>query len=105
MQDWASGQVKHYDENRLEQELLFYIEKLDITEEKTRLRQHCDYFLSELDDKKTVAKGRKLNFISQEIGREVNTIGSKANHVELQRLVVMMKDELEKVKEQINNIL
>ncbi len=105
MQDWAEGKLKHYDENRLEQELLFYIEKLDVTEEKTRLRQHCDYFLQELDDKKTVAKGRKLNFISQEIGREVNTIGSKANHAELQRLVVMMKDELEKVKEQINNVL
>ncbi len=105
MQDWAEGKLKHYDENRLEQELLFYIEKLDVTEEKTRLRQHCDYFLQELDDKKTIAKGRKLNFISQEIGREVNTIGSKANHAELQRLVVMMKDELEKVKEQINNVL
>jgi uncharacterized protein (TIGR00255 family) len=105
VQDWLNGQVKHFDENRLEQELLFYIEKLDVSEEKTRLRQHCDYFLQELDDSKTAAKGRKLNFISQEIGREINTIGSKANHVELQRLVVMMKDELEKIKEQINNIL
>ncbi len=105
MQDWINGQVKHFDENRLEQELLFYIEKLDVSEEKTRLRQHCDYFLQELNDKTNTAKGRKLNFISQEIGREINTIGSKANHVELQRLVVMMKDELEKIKEQINNIL
>lgn len=105
MQDWTNGQGKSFDENRLEQELLFHIEKLDVSEEKTRLRQHCDYFLQELDDTKTAGKGRKLNFISQEIGREVNTIGSKANHAELQRLVVMMKDELEKVKEQINNIL
>ena len=106
IQDWASGHIKHFDENRLEQEMLFYIEKMDITEEKTRLRQHCDYFMQVLaDDTDVLSKGRKLEFISQEIGREVNTIGSKANHAELQRYVVMMKDELEKIKEQLNNVL
>lgn len=92
------------DLNRFEQELIFYLEKLDITEEKVRLQQHCDFFLNELADKKT-AKGRKLNFISQEIGREINTIGSKANSADIQKLVVEMKDELEKIKEQLANIL
>jgi uncharacterized protein (TIGR00255 family) len=96
---------KNFDENRLEQELLFYLEKMDITEEKTRLRQHCDYFLKELQTTDYIAKGRKLNFISQEMGREINTIGSKAGHAEMQRVVVNMKDELEKIKEQINNIV
>jgi uncharacterized protein (TIGR00255 family) len=92
------------DENRFEQELLFYLEKIDITEEKVRLEQHCNYFLQELANNKTT-KGKKLNFICQEIGREINTIGSKANSPEIQRIVVEMKDELEKVKEQMANIL
>lgn len=90
------------DENRFEQELIFYIEKLDITEEKVRLKTHCDYFLQTM---KETNSGRKLNFISQEIGREINTIGSKANDAGIQKLVVKMKDELEKIKEQANNIL
>jgi uncharacterized protein (TIGR00255 family) len=90
------------DENRFEQEILFYLEKIDITEEKVRLSQHCDYFLKELA-KKTTLKGRKLSFISQEIGREINTLGAKAYSSDIQRLVVNMKDELEKIKEQIAN--
>lgn len=91
------------DENRFEQELIFYIEKLDISEEKVRLSNHCDYFLETLDEQGPV--GKKLGFISQEMGREINTLGSKANHKELQKLVVEMKDELEKIKEQILNVL
>lgn len=91
-----------YDENRLEQELIYYLEKFDITEEKVRLKQHCSYFLQTLNEDNA---GKKLAFISQEIGREVNTIGSKANHAGIQRLVVQMKDELEKIKEQLYNIL
>lgn len=91
-----------YDENRLEQELIYYLEKFDITEEKVRLKQHCSYFLQTLNEDNA---GKKLGFISQEIGREVNTIGSKANHAGIQRLVVQMKDELEKIKEQLYNIL
>lgn len=91
------------DENRFEQELIFYMERLDISEEKVRLQQHLDYF-SEVLLKEQDA-GKKLGFISQEIGREINTIGSKANHAEIQRTVVMMKDELEKIKEQNLNIL
>ena len=90
------------DQNRFEQELIYYIEKLDINEEKVRLKTHLDYFL---DTCKESAPGRKLNFISQEIGREINTIGSKANDAPMQKLVVMMKDELEKIKEQANNVL
>jgi uncharacterized protein (TIGR00255 family) len=90
------------DENRFEQEILFYLEKMDITEEKVRLSQHCEYYLEELD-KKYVLKGRKLNFISQEMGREINTLGAKAYSSDIQRLVVNMKDELEKIKEQIAN--
>lgn len=90
------------DENRFEQELIFYIEKMDITEEKVRLKTHCDYFLKTIKEE---SSGRKLNFISQEIGREINTIGSKANHAEIQKSVVQMKDELEKIKEQLNNVL
>ncbi len=90
------------DTNRLEQELIYYIEKLDITEEKVRLKTHCEYFLKTM---KEDSSGRKLGFISQEIGREINTIGSKANDAEIQKIVVMMKDELEKIKEQINNVL
>jgi len=98
-------QKKGFDENRLEQEILFYIEKLDLTEEKVRLEQHCDYFIEQLDDTKTNTKGKKLNFISQEMGREINTLGSKANSANIQRIVVQMKDELEKIKEQTSNIL
>ena len=105
IQDWIGGNIKHFDENRIEQEMLFQVEKLDITEEKTRLRQHCAFFLAEINETAYMAKGRKLNFIAQEMGREINTIGSKANHAEMQRIVVNMKDELEKIKEQINNIL
>ncbi len=90
------------DENRFEQELIYYIEKLDINEEKVRLKTHLDYFLETC---KETAPGRKLNFIAQEIGREINTIGSKANDAGMQKLVVQMKDELEKIKEQANNVL
>jgi uncharacterized protein (TIGR00255 family) len=92
------------DENRFEQEILFYLEKMDINEEKVRLEQHCRYFLEELD-KKASSKGRKLSFIGQEIGREINTLGAKAYSSEIQRLVVTMKDDLEKIKEQIANIV
>jgi uncharacterized protein (TIGR00255 family) len=91
------------DENRFEQELIFYLEKLDITEEKVRLSTHLDYFLETLNGSE--ANGRKLGFITQEIGREINTMGSKANHAQMQKLVVMMKDELEKIKEQVLNVL
>ena len=91
------------DENRFEQELIYYIEKLDISEEKVRLANHCKYFLETLEDKGPA--GKKLGFIAQEMGREINTLGSKANHKELQKLVVEMKDELERIKEQILNIL
>lgn len=93
------------DANRFEQEVLFYIEKIDVTEEKQRLEQHCKYFLEQLADTKLIAKGRKLNFISQEMGREINTLGAKANSADIQRFVVQMKDELEKIKEQIANVL
>ncbi len=92
------------DSNRLEQEIIFYAEKLDITEEHTRLQSHCTYFL-EIVENNTIEKGKKLGFIAQEIGREINTIGSKANDADIQKLVVQMKDELEKIKEQLNNIL
>ncbi len=92
-----------FDKNRFEQEMVYYIEKLDITEEKIRLKNHLDYFLKTMQGKD--ASGRKLNFMTQEIGREINTIGSKANDATVQRLVVEMKDELEKVKEQLANIL
>jgi uncharacterized protein (TIGR00255 family) len=91
------------DENRFEQELIFYLEKLDITEEKVRLTTHLDYFLETING--TEANGRKLGFITQEMGREINTMGSKANHAQMQKLVVMMKDELEKIKEQVLNVL
>ena len=90
------------DENRFEQELIYYIEKLDINEEKVRLQTHLDYFLETC---KESSPGRKLNFISQEIGREINTIGSKANDAPMQKFVVLMKDELEKIKEQSSNVL
>ena len=92
-----------YDENRFEQELVYYIEKFDITEEKVRLQNHLEYFIKTLDSKDS--NGKKLGFISQEIGREINTIGSKANFAPMQKLVVQMKDELEKIKEQLLNVL
>lgn len=91
------------DENRLEQEIIYYLEKIDITEEKVRLLNHCNYFNETLADEGQV--GKKLGFITQEMGREINTLGSKANHSEIQKLVVEMKDELEKIKEQVLNIL
>ena len=91
------------DENRFEQELIYYLEKLDITEEKVRLNNHLSYFLSELNSNDS--NGKKLGFISQEMGREINTIGSKANYAPMQKLVVEMKDELEKIKEQLLNVL
>ena len=91
------------DKNRLEQEMIYYIEKLDITEEKVRLENNCNYFLDNLDNNES--SGKKLGFITQEIGREINTLGSKANDSNLQKVVVLMKDELEKIKEQLFNIL
>jgi uncharacterized protein (TIGR00255 family) len=91
------------DENRFEQEVIYYLEKIDITEEKTRLKSHCDYFLVTLLE--PFSNGKKLSFIGQEIGREINTIGSKANDYNMQKIVVQMKDELEKIKEQLMNIL
>lgn len=91
------------DQSRLEQEMIYHIERLDLTEEKVRLRQHCGHFLETLEQ--DPQPGKKLGFIVQEMGREINTTGSKANHSEIQRIVVMMKDELEKIKEQILNIL
>ncbi len=90
------------DNNRFEQELIYYIEKLDITEEKVRLKTHLEFFLKTMNEN---ASGKKLGFISQEIGREINTIGSKANDASIQKIVVEMKDELEKIKEQLNNVL
>jgi uncharacterized protein (TIGR00255 family) len=90
------------DENRFEQEVLFYLEKIDITEEKVRLAQHCKFFLEQLDAERNT-KGRKLSFISQEMGREINTLGAKAYSADIQRIVVRMKDDLEKIKEQVAN--
>jgi uncharacterized protein (TIGR00255 family) len=95
--------VENVDKNRFEQELIYYLEKLDITEEKIRLANHCRYFLETMDDSEP--GGKKLGFITQEIGREINTIGSKSNDAGMQRIVVKMKDELEKIKEQINNVM
>jgi uncharacterized protein (TIGR00255 family) len=95
-------QSNNIDRNRLEQELIFYLEKFDISEEKVRLRTHCDYFLETMEED---SSGKKLAFISQEIGREINTIGSKANDAQMQKVVVIMKDDLEKIKEQVLNIL
>lgn len=102
--DGEISQLKedNIDKNRFEQELIYYIEKLDISEEKARLIQHCNYFLETIRIK---SAGKKLGFIAQEMGREINTIGSKANHFKIQQRVVEMKDELEKIKEQINNIV
>ena len=91
------------DQNRFEQELIYYLEKIDITEEKVRLRHHCSYFVQTMNEGDGV--GKKLGFIAQEIGREINTIGSKANNADMQQIVIQMKDELEKIKEQILNIL
>ena len=99
----ANGFNQEVDENRFEQELIFYLEKFDITEEKIRLKNHINYFREVMENE--FPNGKKLGFISQEIGREVNTIGSKANHSELQKIVVQMKDELEKIKEQLLNVL
>lgn len=92
-----------FDSNRLEQEIIFYVEKLDINEEKVRLKSHLDYFLEALREPQS--NGKKLGFITQEIGREINTIGSKSNDADMQRHVVLMKEELEKIKEQLNNVL
>jgi uncharacterized protein (TIGR00255 family) len=95
---------ENYDPNRLEQELIYYIEKIDITEEQVRLKNHCEYFKAILDEKDE-AKGKKLSFVLQEVGREINTTGSKAYDADIQKCVVLMKDELEKSKEQILNVL
>lgn len=95
--------VTDYDENRFEQEMIYYIERLDVSEEKARLANHLKYFLETMDNEKS--QGRKLGFIVQEMGREINTLGSKSNHAEMQRIVVRMKDELEQIKEQILNVL
>ncbi len=91
------------DMNRFEQEVIYYMEKLDITEEKVRLKKHCSYFAEILAEQGS--NGKKLGFISQEMGREINTLGSKANDADIQKIVVLMKDELEKIKEQLFNIL
>ena len=99
----ANAIIEKFDENRFEQELFYFLEKLDITEEKVRLHKHCEYFGETLADPDS--NGRKLGFIMQEIGREINTLGSKANDADIQKIVVQMKDELEKIKEQLANIL
>ena len=103
LRDLLQGLKIEVDVNRFEQELIFYLEKFDITEEKVRLKNHLDYYRKVM--KSNVPVGKKLGFITQEIGREINTIGSKANHAELQKIVVQMKDELEKIKEQLLNVL
>ena len=100
---FAESAIKEIDPNRFEQELIYYLEKLDITEEKIRLAKHIDYFVQTMDNEESC--GKKLAFVAQEMGREINTTGSKANHVDIQRLVVGMKDELEKIKEQLGNVL
>ena len=99
----SENQSEIIDENRFEQELIYYLERLDITEEKVRLKKHCDFIIETMDD--SISQGKKLGFIAQEIGREINTIGSKANDAAIQKIVVQMKDELEKIKEQLLNIL
>lgn len=96
-------QTVDFDQNRLEQEMIYYIEKLDVSEEKVRLKNHCAYFIETMNSKES--SGKKLGFISQELGREINTMGSKANHTEIQKIVVQMKDCLEKIKEQVLNVL
>ncbi len=100
---FADAAIKEIDKNRFEQELIYYLEKLDITEEKIRLAKHIDYFRHTMEEEE--GSGKKLGFVAQEMGREINTTGSKANHVEIQKIVVEMKDELEKIKEQLGNIL
>lgn len=99
----AKLEIVDYDRNRFEQEMIYYIEKLDINEEKLRLTNHLDYFLETLENGQ--GQGKKLGFISQEMGREINTLGSKSNHAEMQRIVVKMKDELEQIKEQVLNVM
>ncbi len=101
LEEWGSD--AEIDQNRLEQEMIYYLEKFDITEEKVRLKKHLDYFVETLESPQS--PGKKLGFVTQEIGREINTLGSKANHAEIQKIVVLMKDELEKIKEQLFNIL
>lgn len=101
LNEWTD--VKNIDQNRMEQEIIYYLEKLDITEEKVRLANHCKYFMETVEKEET--PGRKIGFIAQEIGREINTMGSKANDHDIQKLVVRMKDELEKIKEQSLNVL
>ncbi len=101
LEEW--GGDAETDANRLEQEMIYYLEKFDITEEKVRLKKHLDYFMETLNSLES--PGKKLGFVSQEMGREINTLGSKANHAEIQKMVVLMKDELEKIKEQLFNIL
>lgn len=97
------GQKEKTDMDRFEQEMIYYMEKYDISEEKVRLKAHCDYFIETMEDSE--GQGKKLGFIAQEIGREINTLGSKANHAQMQKLVVQMKDQLEKIKEQVLNVL
>lgn len=97
------NELASFDNNRFEQELIFYIEKLDINEEKSRLKNHLNYFLETMNN--GAGQGKKLGFIGQEIGREINTLGSKSNHAEMQQIVVRMKDELEQIKEQVLNVL
>ncbi len=103
LQKGVADLKENVDQNRFEQELIFYIEKFDITEEKVRLENHMDYFIKTLNS--ADSNGKKLGFISQEMGREINTIGSKSNYAPMQQLVVQMKDELEKIKEQLLNVL
>lgn len=103
MESLSKLETSEYDKNRFEQELIFYIEKLDITEEKIRLQNHLDYFMDTL--KNGSSQGKKLGFITQEMGREINTLGSKANQAEIQRIVVRMKDQLEQIKEQVLNVM
>lgn len=103
LENLSSLKQVEIDKNRFEQELIYYIEKLDVNEEKNRLRQHLDYFVETMNAEG--ASGKKLGFIAQEIGREINTLGSKSNHPEMQKIVVMMKDELEQIKEQVLNVL
>ncbi len=97
--------VVKIDRERFEQELIYYLEKFDISEEKVRLKNHCKYFKEIIFEEKNLEKGKKLSFISQEIGREINTIGSKANEINIQKIVILMKNELEKIKEQLMNVL
>lgn len=103
MDNLSSLEDVNFDKNRFEQELIYYIEKLDVNEEKNRLAQHLKYFEETMDVEGSC--GKKLGFIAQEIGREINTLGSKSNHSEMQKIVVKMKDELEQIKEQVLNVL